>query len=60
MTIDFDLSLTAYLSTKAADFGHLIDLPTFMLGVRPTEDAALDASPRHTAHAVSDGKSKQT
>ncbi|MDQ1539682.1 MAG: hypothetical protein QOH29_408, partial [Actinomycetota bacterium] len=29
------------LQSKAAQFGHLIDLPTFMLGVPVTEDVAL-------------------
>jgi len=68
VVIDFDQSLTAYLQSKAADFGHLIDLPTFMLGVPVTEESALKILPSQPEnspavpriHAVSDGKSKST
>jgi 3,4-dihydroxy 2-butanone 4-phosphate synthase/GTP cyclohydrolase II len=41
VVMDFDKSLVGYLQSKAAQFGHLIDLPTFMLGVPVTEDVAL-------------------
>ena len=44
VVIDFDASLAGYLQSKADQFGHLIDLPTFMLGVpqEGSEPAAAD------------------
>jgi GTP cyclohydrolase II len=51
VVIDFDESLTAYLQSKAADFGHLIDLPTFMLGVPASEDDALASLPAQAKQA---------
>lgn len=39
--MDFDSSLVRYLQSKAVQFGHLIELPTFMLGVPETEDLVL-------------------
>jgi 3,4-dihydroxy 2-butanone 4-phosphate synthase / GTP cyclohydrolase II len=41
VVMDFDSSLVHYLQSKAVQFGHLIELPTFMLGVPETEDLAL-------------------
>ncbi len=52
VVIDFDESLTAYLQSKATDFGHLIDLPTFMLGLPESEDAALSAVPHQVVSGM--------
>jgi GTP cyclohydrolase II len=48
--IDFDEGLTPYLKSKAADFGHLIDLPTFMLGVPEKVTEALPAPRAGDSH----------
>ncbi len=48
VVIDCDESLAPYLRSKAADFGHLIDLPTFMLGLPPSSNGGEDALPRQS------------
>lgn len=37
---DMDEGLVGYLQSKAAEFGHLIDMPTFMLAGSPEADQA--------------------
>lgn len=51
--IDFDEGLTPYLRSKAADFGHLIDLPTFMLGVPEGADHVLPSQRAGDGHLES-------
>jgi GTP cyclohydrolase II len=51
--IDFDEGLAPYLQSKAAEFGRLIDLPTFMLGVPEKVSETLPAPRAGEGHLES-------